>query len=32
MLDIAWIFSAALLGSLALSMLVQRIDSRRLVS
>ncbi|MCV5675765.1 hypothetical protein OFN11_29940, partial [Escherichia coli] len=27
-----WIFSAALLGSLLLSGLVQRIDSRRLVS
>ena len=32
LLDIVWIFSAALLGSLLLSGLVQRIDSRRLVS
>ncbi|VUS67246.1 acyltransferase [Klebsiella huaxiensis] len=32
LLDIAWIFSAALLGSLLLSALVQRFDSRRLVS
>ncbi|CAM3471915.1 O-acetyltransferase WecH [Klebsiella spallanzanii] len=32
LLDIAWIFSAALLGSLLLSVLVQRFDSRRLVS
>ncbi len=31
-LDIAWIFSATLAGSLALSMLLQRIDTRRLVS
>ncbi|MEX0531743.1 acyltransferase [Raoultella terrigena] len=32
LLDILWIFSAALLGSLLLSTLVQRIDTRRLVS
>ena len=32
LLDIVWIFSAALLGSLALSMLVQRFDTRRFVS
>ncbi|WP_434661160.1 acyltransferase [Klebsiella sp. MISC125] len=32
LLDIVWIFSAALLGSLLLSTLVQRFDSRRLVS
>lgn len=32
LLDIAWIFTATLLGSLALSMLVQRIDRRRFVS
>lgn len=32
LLDIVWIFAAALLGSLALSTLVQRIDRRRLVS
>ena len=32
LLDIVWIFSAALLGSLLLSGPVQRIDSRRLVS
>jgi len=31
-LDIVWIFSAALLGSLLLSMLVQRFDVRRFVS
>ncbi|WP_308561703.1 acyltransferase [uncultured Klebsiella sp.] len=32
LLDIAWIFSAALLGSLLLSALVQRFDRRRLLS
>lgn len=32
LLDVVWIFAAALLGSLALSTLVQRIDRRRLVS
>ncbi|VEC84388.1 acyltransferase 3 [Raoultella ornithinolytica] len=32
LLDIFWIFGAALGGSLLLSMLVQRLDSRRLVS
>ncbi|MEB8289736.1 acyltransferase [Klebsiella michiganensis] len=32
MLDILWIFAAALLGSLLLSMLVQRFDIRRFVS
>ncbi len=32
LLDIVWIFTATLLASLALSMLVQRIDRRRLVS
>lgn len=32
LLDIVWIFSAALLGSLLLSGLVQRVDRRRLVS
>ncbi len=32
LLDIVWIFSAALLGSLLLSILVQRFDTRRLVS
>jgi surface polysaccharide O-acyltransferase-like enzyme len=32
LLDILWIFSAALRGSLLLSALVQRIDTRRLVS
>ena len=32
LLDIIWIFSAALLGSLLLSALVQRFDSRRFVS
>lgn len=31
-LDIAWIFSATLAGSLLLSMLLQRVDTRRLVS
>ena len=31
-LDIFWIFSATLAGSLVLSMLLQRIDTRRLVS
>ncbi|WP_313486123.1 acyltransferase [Atlantibacter hermannii] len=31
-LDIAWIFSATLAGSLTLSLLLQRIDTRRLVS
>lgn len=31
-LDIIWIFSATLVGSLILSMLLQRIDTRRLVS
>ncbi|MEX5410783.1 acyltransferase [Atlantibacter hermannii] len=31
-LDIIWIFSATLMGSLILSMLLQRIDTRRLVS
>ena len=31
-LDIVWIFSATLMGSLILSMLLQRIDTRRLVS
>lgn len=32
LLDILWVFSAALAASLALSMLVQRIDHRRFVS
>lgn len=32
LLDILWVFSAALAASLALSMLVQRIDRRRFVS
>ncbi|MFK3659550.1 acyltransferase [Scandinavium sp. NPDC088450] len=32
LLDILWIFSATLAGSLLLSMLVQKIDTRRLVS
>lgn len=32
LLDIVWIFCATLAGSLLLSMLVQRIDTRRLVS
>ena len=31
-LDMLWIFSATLVGSLLLSMLLQRIDTRRLVS
>ncbi|MCX9039886.1 hypothetical protein NLN82_28265, partial [Citrobacter portucalensis] len=31
-LDMLWIFSATLAGSLLLSILLQRIDTRRLVS
>jgi Uncharacterized protein conserved in bacteria len=32
LLDIVWIFCATLAGSLLLSMLVQRVDSKRFVS
>ena len=31
-LDILWIFTATLAGSLVLSMMLQRVDTRRLVS